>query len=315
MIYIANSELYHYGVKGMKWGVRKEYEPVGRKKASNKKLTAKQKRFIKYGMYAAGAALAVAGGVYLYKSGAFNSLVEKGKAGLNSSFLKNRMGFTASDIKHCNTSKAYDLQVINRGLKLSDSTCKAIADGDITNLSFKEKLKIAINISNGKLTNCKLCTSAAALRRKGYDVVAGTSPPREITENLEYFPGTKIQSLFGNLTDKTQWSTFATDIVNNGAGMNEGQAIKELTKKISSFGNGAYGELQVQGGPIGHSVEFSVERGAVRVYDNQLRRTYNSLDDFFSNGQYIPAYSLFSRYDNVQPDIDKMIANGIIKMR
>lgn len=26
---IINGELYHYGVKGMKWGVRKEYEAVG----------------------------------------------------------------------------------------------------------------------------------------------------------------------------------------------------------------------------------------------------------------------------------------------
>lgn len=25
-----NAELYHYGVKGMRWGVRKRYQPVGR---------------------------------------------------------------------------------------------------------------------------------------------------------------------------------------------------------------------------------------------------------------------------------------------
>ena len=29
------NELYHYGVKGMRWGHRKVYEPVGRKPASN----------------------------------------------------------------------------------------------------------------------------------------------------------------------------------------------------------------------------------------------------------------------------------------
>ena len=29
-----NKEPYHYGVKGMKWGVRKEYEPVGRNTSS-----------------------------------------------------------------------------------------------------------------------------------------------------------------------------------------------------------------------------------------------------------------------------------------
>lgn len=30
-----HNELYHYGVKGMKWGVRKKYEPVGRSSVTN----------------------------------------------------------------------------------------------------------------------------------------------------------------------------------------------------------------------------------------------------------------------------------------
>lgn len=81
-----SNELRHHGVKGMKWGVRKEYQPVGRKSSSGakgsseekkrRKLTAKQKRII--GAVAGTAALAATGYV-LYKTGAFNKMAALGK--------------------------------------------------------------------------------------------------------------------------------------------------------------------------------------------------------------------------------------------
>ena len=92
MVYIgidgSVSYLSHYGVKGMKWGVRHDYKPKGRRfRRSNINgktrrrvlLSAKAKKRVKIGLMIAGASLAVVGGVYLYKSGKFNSLVEVGK--------------------------------------------------------------------------------------------------------------------------------------------------------------------------------------------------------------------------------------------
>ena len=32
---IYSDELYHHGVKGMKWGVRKQYQPIGRRRSSS----------------------------------------------------------------------------------------------------------------------------------------------------------------------------------------------------------------------------------------------------------------------------------------
>lgn len=41
-----SNELYHHGVKGMKWGVRKEYKPVGRNKSSPKAGSSKRQASI-----------------------------------------------------------------------------------------------------------------------------------------------------------------------------------------------------------------------------------------------------------------------------
>lgn len=57
MDYFECRELYHYGVKGMKWGERKEYEPV-EKQPHKKKLTTAQKVLIGVGGVSVAAATA-----------------------------------------------------------------------------------------------------------------------------------------------------------------------------------------------------------------------------------------------------------------
>ena len=67
---IDRYELYHHGVKGMKWGVRHDYVPKGRKRSKKQDdksdddakskgihLTDKQKKYIKIGAAVAATAL------------------------------------------------------------------------------------------------------------------------------------------------------------------------------------------------------------------------------------------------------------------
>lgn len=88
---VCGGELFHYGVKGMKWGVRHEYIPKGRRHGksingqrsvsskeqdsaekrgslkTHKGLTDRQKKLIKIGAIAAGTALVAYGGYQIYK--------------------------------------------------------------------------------------------------------------------------------------------------------------------------------------------------------------------------------------------------------
>lgn len=65
--------LAHYGVKGMKWGVRKKREPTSTNQLTSEELEAKRRRNIKIGMAVMGSVLLVAGGVAMYKLNGVNT--------------------------------------------------------------------------------------------------------------------------------------------------------------------------------------------------------------------------------------------------
>lgn len=107
-----SEELYHHGIKGMRWGVRKEYIPKGRQKpsGSTSRENEKRKGLSKNQKIAMGVAAVAVTGVVLYKTGQFDKIAEIGKNALKSNGVVKGIDITeaATPIKKATASEIRD---------------------------------------------------------------------------------------------------------------------------------------------------------------------------------------------------------------
>ena len=307
-----NSYLMHYGVKGMKWGVRKEYVPKGRKTSAKSKgavsdFASSNPELTTYAV-AAAAMLAMHGAKRvsdLHKQGWF------------------REKYTESDIKKVKTTKEGDLKVINPIPGVSDDLLKEVSDTqDIMKLSPNDRHLINKALKDGWLTNCVYCTTAAELRRRGYDVEAKNSPGRghAAGQTMKWWKGSKYENFMGeSVSNPKKADKFVMDTIKReekSSSRNAEQQMAHMAKVLGSQGVGAHGDLLVKSAFSGHSVEYAVEKSGVKIYDNQFKRKYDSVDEFFKvNSDFYPHRSTFIRFDTCEPDIDAMLKDHVIKPR
>ena len=200
------NELYHYGILGMRWGHRKEYESKGQRKKRltkenneeyNEKrskkplLSDKQKKYLKIGASVALTALASYGAYKLYKSGKLDKYIDKGKAKINK-FLGSKKGkskLLAGDLGDLGKAKVESIL---------GNTEKA---GGLKKLVKPESIAEAImhanpNRGNEKYAfNCTRCSVSTFLRTNGYDVIAkdsGGKPDNLLGVVENCFKGAKI---------------------------------------------------------------------------------------------------------------------------
>ena len=269
-------ELYHHGIKGQRWGVRRfqnkdgsltargkqRYREDGsesdkqKDETAKKGLTDKQKKAIKIGAAVLGTALV--------SYGAYKASQYYRGAG---SKIDPETGF----------------RLVNRDMSDAEHL-SAINPGRISILS-KSKTK-NVEIINGSSTNCMLCTTAYEFRKRGYDVHAGLEK-----SGTGYLPDTLFPKIFKDYRGTTKIQ------VDTGKSLGDlYDAPKKLLGDIEKYakdqGPGSRGNTIVwwKNGMGGHSMIWENVDGKIIFKDGQTNEVY---EDF--------AKTILSRTDLKRP--------------
>lgn len=280
-------ELYHHGILGQKWGVRRfqekdgSYTQAGRERygygPAREPKHEEERIGSVTGTVAALAGLTIAGATAGVKiaDAIHNAKVSK-------------------DIKNWEANRQLEKTDPKTGLKLK-SNPDATIDDDMKMINreygygiFSEGfLNTEHEKKMGRTENCMLCTTALDLKRRGYDVKAGVSPDGYYARDLTNWYKEKKAPTMGR--------------------------FNRVIEQLNSQPDGAYGNLMVywaEGG--GHSMFYRVEDGKAVIYDAQSNKKY-SINEIAKHANMTLPGHCFLRTDNLTPDYDLLKKEGIIR--
>lgn len=251
-----SSELYHYGVKGMKWGVRKEYELKGRKA---KKLTSSNAKLNSNGIL----------------DTVIDSVNKEDIGSIKDQSIRTAIGTVKID--GFDTDKKLIADWIMDTLSTTDRYASAeVAQKKLDELE-QSKYTMAYTRGNSqtylvnrdapssiRYINCFECSMAMEMRKRGYNVQAKEMAGGWDVEVLHAFNVKDAFSLQISLD-----RSYAGDKV---AAAKE--AYNQVAQQCLSFGDGARGCLGVQwvDSDSGHSMYWVVENGEFKIIDAQDSR-------------------------------------------
>lgn len=275
-----NSQLYHHGIKGQKWGVRNgppyplNHTNSSKSSGANEKKTTASssgspKSYVRSHMKQT---------VRQCKTGASEEAIEYAIATVSAIGVMALSSVIASRIDHKKEERKLEDRRANRKIKSFDTAPK-----------LKKKMEPSESMKHtnpdfpsvGTTMNCTSCTTAMALREKGYDV-----------KSIKMDTGTYSNMLFKKAFNSPEVK------------MKRRQTAESMLQELKSNGEGSYGNLRVTwaiGG--GHSIFWKVENGKTRIYDAQSGEEYTSSDKMMK--QFAASINrnniVYNRLDNCTP--------------
>lgn len=269
-------DLKHYGVKGMKWGVRKKYDPTGRDKAQGEKPLSKKrsKQVEMVGNFKSKSILSLA---------AIADTLTLGLTGLAMTVVSDSYGNRKA------MEETAESRMLEATLDMKQQKKKLTIDQDVKAVNPKY-----IGLANGYHNNCSNVTMAYELRRRGYDVTAkplfGGRPSNE------------IDKMFGS-----------PEITSMKPSYERGNKVKPADQVRASIGKqpeGARGAISVryEDSGMGHIFNWEMTSTGVRFVDAQdsgrkRDRPLNNTGSKLSNVTWF-------RTDNAQIDM-KLVGNSV----
>ena len=287
-------ELYHHGIKGQKWGVRRfqyldgTYTQAGRERYGyGPARQPKTEDEDKVGVMIPIPASAVPP---ILAAGAAVLAVEIGLSTIGDAIHNAKV---SKDIKKYEENRKNEETDPKTGLKLkSDPNASVKDDMKMVNREYaygmfaKELWDIDSKKTMGHTENCMLCTTAMDLKRRGYDVKAGSSKEGYYAKDVTNWYKEKKAPTMGRFNS----------------------IIEQLNKQPE----GSHGNLMVywkEGG--GHSMFYRIEDNKPVIYDAQSNKTY-TVNDIADHINYTIPGHCFLRTDNLTPDYEFLKKSNII---
>lgn len=287
------NSLQHHGIIGQKWGVRRfqekdgSYTQAGRERYGYGPAREPKEQEDKVGVVIPIPASAVPP---ILAAGAACLAVELGLSTVGDAIHNAKV---SSDIKKWEENRKNEKTDPKTGLKLKSNPDATIKDDmKMINREYgygmfaKTFWDIDSKRKMGRTENCMLCTTALDLKRRGYDVKAGSSKDGYYAKDVKNWYKEKKDPTMGRFNN----------------------IIEQLNKQPE----GSYGNIMVywrEGG--GHSMFYQIEDGKPVIYDAQSNKNY-TLSEISEHINYSIPGHCFLRTDNLTPDYELMKKEGII---